>query len=155
MPTIQQVAAKLNRQSVEGLIRNVRAMPDDKIVWQPLDTGRTALSQLQECAVICGMAAGILKSHQFPADFQEAYGKEMAEIDTVDKAVARLNQRIAALEATILAVPDADLDTMVTLPWGEEPSSIAELLFMNYWNTVYHVGQIGFIQTLYGDNEMH
>jgi hypothetical protein len=155
MPTIQQVAAKLNAQCVDGLIRNVKAMPDDKVSWQPLDAGRSGLDQLQECAIICGMATAVLKAHAFPADFQAEYGRQMAEIDTIDRAVTRLKENSAALELTILALPDADLEKTVSMPWSPEPSTLAELLFMNYWNTVYHIGQVSYVQTLYGDKEMH
>ena len=56
MPTIQELAVKLNREAAQTLIRNVRAMPEDKVTWQPLDKGRTTLSQLQECAIICGFS---------------------------------------------------------------------------------------------------
>jgi hypothetical protein len=40
------------------------------------------------------------------------------------------------------------------MPWGAK-MTFAELLFLNYWNLVYHQGQIAYIQTLYGDREMH
>jgi hypothetical protein len=155
MPSIQELAIKLNGDVVQQLIRNVRAMPEDKVTWQPLDTGRTTLSQLQECAIICGFTIQTLKTHAIPADFQEAYGKELGEIDTTDKAAARLEERASELSAVILSMPDSDLEKTVQLPWSPEPASLAEMMFMNYWNTAYHIGQISYIQTLYGDNEMH
>lgn len=155
MPTIQEMAVKLNREAAETLIRNVRAMPPDKLTWQPLDVGRTTLSQLQECAIICGFSIFTLTNHTLPPDFNEAYGRELAEIDTADKAVARLEERIEQLAATIAAVPDGDLEKTVTMPWRPAPVSLAELMFMNYWNVAYHIGQVSYIQILYGDNEMH
>lgn len=155
MPTIQQLASKLNKMAAETLVRNVRAMPHDKVGWQPLEKGRTALSQLQECAIICGFSNHTLTNHTLPPDFNEAYGREAAELDTLEKTITRLDERAAALAATIEALPDEDLDITVKLPWMEEPSTLAELMFMNYWNTVYHVGQVSYIQTLYGDTEMH
>ncbi|HLJ53903.1 MAG TPA: DinB family protein [Chthonomonadaceae bacterium] len=155
MPTIQQLAAKVNGQCVEALIRNVRAMPADKADWQPLDAGRSALDQLKECAVICGLATSVLNERAFPADFGEQYGRAMAGLDTADRAIAALQANSAALDQAILAVPDADLDITVTIPWSDKPSSVAEMMFMNYWNVTYHIGQISYIQTLYGDKEMH
>ena len=155
MPTIQQLAVKLNREAAETLIRNVRALPEDKAAWQPLDKGRTALSQLQECAIICGLSIYTLANHTLPPDFNETFGRELPEIDTVDKAIARLEERTEKLAATIEAFQDADLEKTVTMPWRPDPTSLAELMFMNYWNVVYHIGQISYIQTLYGDNEMH
>jgi hypothetical protein len=155
VPTIQQLAAKLNQDAASSLIKNVRAMPDDKQGWQPLEKGRTALSQLQECAIIGGFTIYTLKNKALPPDFQEAFGRETAQLDTVDKAVARLEQQTAALAETIHALPNGDLELTVKMPWAEEPKTLAELMFMTYWNTVYHIGQVSYIQTLYGDNEMH
>src|SRR5438046_2166494 len=127
MPTVQQLAVKFNREAAKVLIRNVRAMPEDKVIWQPMDTGRTTLSQLQECAIICGFSISILTNHAFPPDFNEAYGRELAEVDTVDKAIARLEERVENLAATVEALPDADLDITVTMPWRPEPATLAEL----------------------------
>jgi hypothetical protein len=155
VPTIQQLAKKLNQDAADSLVKNVKAMPEDKATWKPLDQGRSALSQLQECAIICGFTAYTLQNHVLPPDFKDAFAREGAEMDTVDKAIARLEERAAALSAVIEAFPDADLAKTITLPWQQEPASLAEMMFMNQWNTVYHVGQINYIQTLYGDNEMH
>ncbi len=155
MPTIQQLAAKLNHEAVNGLIRNVRAMPEDKVNWQPLEKGRTTLSQLQECAIICGFSIYTLTNHALPPDFEGAYGRELGDVDTVDKAIAKLEERSAALAKVIASVPDTDLEMTVKMPWLEQPSTLAELMLMNYWNLVYHIGQVSYIQTLYGDNEMH
>ena len=155
MPTIQKLASKLNQEIAKSLIRNVRAMPADKVTWAPLEKGRTALAQLQECTVITGFTIYTLQKHELPADFNEAFAREAGEMDTVEKAIARLEERSAILGSVIEAFPDADLDKTIKMPWEEEPSSLAELMFMNYWNNAYHVGQIAYIQTLYGDSEMH
>ena len=45
------------------------------------------------------------------------------------------------------------------LPFGPggsmKPFTIAEMADYPRWNFTYHLGQIGYIQTLYGDNAMH
>jgi hypothetical protein len=33
--------------------------------------------------------------------------------------------------------------------------SLADVCFLHYWNTVYHLGQVNYLQTLLGDREMH
>ena len=52
MHTINQLAVKLHQEVVATLLRNLKAMPDDKLTWKPLGQGRTVLSQLQECAIM-------------------------------------------------------------------------------------------------------
>lgn len=51
---------------------------------------------------------------------------------------------------TIQNLSDDDLSQMVVAPW-EQPYTIAQAMFLHYWNTVYHLGQVAYIQTLYGD----
>lgn len=155
MIRIQDLAAKLNSQAIDGFIRNVRAMPGDKQTWQPETTCRSALNQAQECAVITGFTVHSLKTLELPPMDNESFGKAMAELDTVDKAVAALEKNKAELNAAILNFPDADLEKTIKLPWEETPSPMAEIMFLNYWNLVYHQGQLCYIQTMYGDNEMH
>ena len=52
--------------------------------------------------------------------------------------------------------PEGDLDRMIALPFMPDLKlSVAEILASPYWNLTYHLGQINFIQTTYGDMEMH
>jgi hypothetical protein len=155
MPTIQQLAAKLNRDVAAGLKRNAAAMPADRVSWKPMDVGRSALDQVAECALIARFGAGLLTDRTTPQMDMEAFQKARAELDTVEKAAAALDAGTDALCAAIEAFPAADLDKTIQLPWFGEPSTFAEIMFLSYWNSVYHVGQIAYIQTLYGDKEMH
>jgi hypothetical protein len=53
-------------------------------------------------------------------------------------------------------VSDADLDVEHPLPWNADAKmTTADMMFFPYWNLVYHVGQINYIQLLLGDTEMH
>lgn len=155
MPTVQQLAIHLNREVAESLTRNAAAMPADKLTWSPLDQGRTALSQLAECAVITEFTTNLLKTRAMPPIDSEAFGKKTAELDTVEKATAALKANIDTLSSVIESFPDADLDATIQLPWFSTPQTFAQVMFICYWNNVYHQGQIAFIQTLYGDKEMH
>lgn len=155
MLTINQIAAKLNRESSEALIRNIEAMPAEKAEWKALELGRSALSQVQECAVIAAMFADTFSNHAMPAMEDDAFGKSMSELDTVAKAVAALRANTENLVKAIEAFPADSLEKTVLLPWEQTPKSFAEVMFTNYWNSTYHEGQISFIQTLYGDKGYH
>ena len=155
MPSIQQLAAKLNRKAVEGLKKNATAMPADKVAWQPLDVGRTVVSQLAECAVITGFNARLLIDRAVPPMDMEAFQKAVSDLDTTEKAISALDASADALAGAIESFPSADLDQTIKLPWFEEAQSFAEIMLLGYWNNVYHVGQICYMQTLYGDKEMH
>ena len=42
------------------------------------------------------------------------------------------------------------------MPWGDGMTeTLANVMLHHFWNIVYHEGQIAYIQTIYGDREMH
>lgn len=156
MATIQQLAAKMNRNVAEQLIRNAQAMPPEKALWSPLDLGRSALSQVAECAVIAGFSVQTLSARAVPPFDPAEFGAMMAQFDTLDKAIEALQASTERLVEAIEAFPSEELDTLVTMPYASEPMSWAEVMLGgHYWNTVYHIGQIAYIQTLYGDAKMY
>jgi len=117
--------------------------------------GRTVLSQIIECALTTGYAASIISARKMQ-DFDTAtHTQAKAELDTIEKALTALQTNTDTLIAAIEAFPNEELDNTLQLPWLPEPQSFAKLLLLNYWNSVYHIGQISYIQTLYGDKEMH
>lgn len=155
MSTLQLVAAKITAGATDAMVRSVKATPADKIEWKPLDEGRSILSQVQECAVVATFFAAILRNRALPQMPEGAFESSMKALDTLDKALAALDANTADLLEAIRAFPDAHLADTITMPWGGEPLAFEEVLFLNYWNLVYHTGQTGYIQTLYGDRQMH
>lgn len=156
MGTVQEAAARMNRYAAEMLARNLNAMPPDKQTWSPLDKGRAALSQVQECAVINLFFATILRDMAVPEMSWTEYEAECAALDTQEKAVAALAGSVETLVSAIEGFSSERLAESVTLPFGGGmPMTFEEVMFAGYWNMVYHQGQVAFIQTLYGDSEMH
>ncbi len=155
MPTMQQMTARANRQAAETLARNFAAMPADKQTWRPLDQGRPALDQVVECAVTNQFAERTLRTCQIDSTAFAGYEQARAEHDTGEKALAFLAETAAALADAIESFPSEHLGDPVTLPWETTPTTLAEMMLVPYWNTTYHLGQICYIQTLYGDKEYH
>ena len=155
MPTVQQLAAQLNREATASLKSNALAIPADRVTWKPLETGRAVLSQIVECALTNNYAASILSARKMQDFDPTTHAQAKTELDTLDKALTALQASTDTLVAAIEAFPTEELENTLQLPWLPEPQSFAKLLFMCYWNSVYHVGQISYIQTLYGDKETH
>ncbi len=155
MRTVQALAAKSTRDVAVGLARTFSAMPSDKQAWSPLDLGRTALNQIAECAVINAYGAQTLRDRAAPPFEGNAYQQACAALDTVEKAVAALSDSTKELSAAIETLPDDQLETKIQFPWDSEPSTLAEAALIPYWNMTYHIGQINYVQTLYGDKESH
>ncbi len=155
MLSISKFAAEANAKVVEGLKRTIVATPVEKVEWSVLDTGRTILNQGAECVLIANFAALILSTKSCPEFSNEAYAAGLAELDTVEKVLEGLDGASANLAKAIFEFPEDELENTIQLPWFPEPQTYAGIMFIAYWNNTYHLGQINFIQTLFGDKEMH
>ena len=154
MITVQQQAARMTRQAWESLMRTAEFVPDDKRNWIPQGKARTFHDFLAECVIIADWSAHFLETGQFPPFDPEAYNRSRAELDTLEKIKAAGQPAVERCCAAAEAVPDEKLEESHELPWGMT-MTVADLLFMTYWNITYHWGQVNYIQMLLGDTEMH
>jgi hypothetical protein len=158
--TFQEQAAQLTRDAGASLFASAHAMPEDKLNWSPMGDARTALHMLQECAYYLPTLAPWLSPGEGMSErFMAVAGPAMEESkswDTLDKVEAAYNGYVEDTLATIRAVPDDDLNREVGVPWAQGETLPAwKVMLTLYWNLVYHLGQINYIQTLYGDKDMH
>lgn len=142
---------------VEALFSTVKAMPADKLDWKPMGKGRSALDQVRECAQAPTWVSTLLEKRQFVVD-QERYQEMVEERSGWDlESCERLcRENTAALVKAIESFPEEDMMKTIAVPLGDNLEwSFLDIMNLHYWNTVYHIGQINYIQTLYGDKEMH
>jgi uncharacterized damage-inducible protein DinB len=154
MPTIQQQAARLTREAWDGLLRTAAFVPEEKRDWVPQGKARTMHDFVAECAVMADWGATFFQKMEFPPFDPEAYSRAKAELDTLDKIKSAGETAITRLCEAIESVPTARLEESHEMPWGMS-MTVADLLFMGYWNIVYHTGQVNYVQMLLGDTEMH
>lgn len=152
----QEVIAEETSRAMEGLLRQARRVPADKLTWSPMDLGRSVLNQVAECAVIPGYMPTLLETFKSP-DFNEesmkAYRAAVESIKTLDEAESLLRKNTAAAIEAILKVPDDKLALEIQF-FGPKPWKIHSIMNSHAWNMHYHTGQICYIQTLLGDKEM-
>ena len=149
---VQDFIASQTEIITDGILRSVRALPEHKLHWKPLDNGRSAMDQLAECAASPQIMMRAISGRGYSYEDEERALKN--SITTVDAAEKCLKDGNAKLLKMIREMPDNKLAEKVDLPWGAS-WTLAEVANMHYWNLVYHVGQINYIQTLLGDFEMH
>jgi hypothetical protein len=139
--------------------RYAKSVPEDKLTWKPLDLGRSVLDQCQELAQSPGYVAGMIKGEKMPEMSPEAWQKVMEERQawtTVEDCERVGKERLGALFEAIRTCPDERLKDTVWLPYdGGRDFTIQEIMEYPRWNANYHTGQINYIQTLYGDKDMH
>jgi len=144
--TVQEYAAAAIEKSANDLIQAALTLPEDKRDWKPQDKGRSALSQLAECAVMNTMDAKIVQAGAYQESLKAERDEMLVALDTPDKAITQLREGAAALAGAIREVPDADLGKEVSPPWAT--MTLAQFFLMPLWNMSYHEGQINYIGTL-------
>ncbi len=144
--TLQEYAAAAIEKSASDLIQAVLTLPEDKRDWKPMDKGRSALSQLAECAVINELFAQVAETGVWSAERPVMSGRQVAALDTLDDAMEALRGGTAHLTAAVRGAADANLGDVIHLPW--RTLTLAQVFLMPLWNMSYHEGQINYIGTL-------
>lgn len=148
-------------KTMEILFRTARAVPEDKLTWKPLDRGRSVLDQLQECAQAPRFYLAILNSKallNFDEKARRQARAERAGWDTLEACERRCQEATRQLCEAICDLTDEDLAMTFTVPGPEgQPRQVtlADFAEAHRNNMTYHIGQINYIQTLYGDFESH
>jgi hypothetical protein len=156
---IQDLVVIMTEGATHSLFDYVRAMPEDKLRWKPAGGSRHALDILQECAQSPTWSATIAENRRWPdfdPDERERRRKERQEWDTIDKCEQVIRENNKKLFAVVRDFPDSELDTKIDLPFEEGMQlTLAQILMGQYWNLTWHIGQIAYIQTMYGDMNMY
>jgi len=142
----------------DEVFKYARQIPADKLEWKPMDTGRSALDQCQEIAQCPDYVTAMLGgAKEEPApDAWEQLVKERQSWTTIDKCEEVAKEKLGKLFEAIRATSEEDLKKTVWLPYdGGRDFTWQEVMEYPRWNANYHAGQIAYIQTLYGDKEMH
>ena len=98
---------------------------------------------------MAGMGKMLLETQTMPPMDRAAFLAFREKYDTPEKVFAVLESASEEFAKAIEALPQEKLETVVTLPFGGGmDKTLAEFVMLVYWNTVYHEGQINYIQTL-------
>lgn len=124
----------------------------------PSPDSRSALSMLQEVAQDPKDLARLFRGEVILGSGTEEYftrlRKEKAEWTTLEECERVLEFNLNLLFKAIGGFPSDRLMDTVTEPWGSETTYL-DLMMYQYWNTVWHTGQIAYIQTLLGDRQSY
>jgi hypothetical protein len=155
----QQHMIDVTRKAAEEAFRYAKAVPADKREWKVLDQGRTVLDQAREMAKCPDWAYDIIageKELDWSEDAMAEQQKAMAEWSTVEQCEQECYARLERLFGLYASISDERLKETKWLPFdGGKDFTVAEMMDYPRWNFTYHAGQIAFIQTLYGDKDMH
>jgi len=146
------------RDAATAAFKYADAVPADKLEWAPLDGGRSVMSLVQELAMTPTWQLISLDGPpvEWSTETWEQQQAIMSEWNTIALCRAQFDERFAKLEAFIREIPEEKFTDTKWLPYdGGRDFTILEMLDYTRWNCTYHQGQIAYIQTLYGDKDMH
>lgn len=153
---LSQFLASKIRNAGTALHDAVAKMPDDRIAWHPVtegNSGRDALDQALECAYLNEWVAKAYSTREMPSidwdDYKASTGARRNKAD----CLAWLKSSTETLATAIANFPPDKLGEAITDPIHDgKPTTWADFAIdLFYWNTVYHEGQVNYIQVLYGD----
>lgn len=156
---LQDHMIESTRAAVDETFRYAKAVPEDKLDWKPLDAGRSVLDLCRELAMCPTWAYDTIEGQEEP-DYSEegmaAMKREQEQWKSVADCEAECGKRLEKLFDLYRGLPDERLTQTKWLPYdGGRDFTVAEMMDYPRWNFLYHQGQIAYIQTLYGDKEMH
>jgi hypothetical protein len=152
MTTKDQIIT-MTSSSLDNFFKYARAVPEDKLSWKPAEGSRTVLDLAQECAQSADWAPGMIKAGGFSFD-EEAMNQmreERAGWTTVEACERVCRERTEGLFEAIRAFPEEKLHETIELPFGKKTFAWWEIMLVHNWNLTYHLGQVAYVQTLYGD----
>jgi hypothetical protein len=156
---LQDHLIETTRNAMEEAFRYAKAVPEDRLNWQPLDAGRSVLDMARELAKCPDWACDVLDGKGMQEDPDEDSAAEMGAWASIEECEAVSKEKLARYFAFIAGYPDVKLAETIDLPYGPGGSmrtfTMAELMDYPRWNAAYHQGQIAYIQTLYGDTASH
>jgi hypothetical protein len=140
-------------------VNTFAAIPDDKLDWRPLDTGRSALDLFAETAQMADVGRRIIESRgqlRVTRDLLETLRAERASWSR-EEALAALEINHAGAIAAVEACSDDELAQPITIPMisSEMTMPLAAWALMGYRQYISRFAQINYIQTLYGDTDFH
>jgi hypothetical protein len=151
----QFLASKI-RSAGNALHDAVAKMPEDRISWHPVtegNNGRDALDQALECAYLNEWVARGYRSGQMPPINWDEYKVATDARRNKADCLAWLKSSTEALASAIANFPADRIGDATTDPVhdGKATTWADFAIDLFYWNTVYHEGQVNYIQVLYGD----
>ncbi len=153
---IQDYSVDVTRSAVDEFFRYAEAVPEDRLDWSPMDEGQSVLALCREIAVTPDWAVQVMEDINLSQEEQEEAGEEMKSWGSIAQCKEEFEKRFEVWAKLVEDLPDEKLSDTRWLPYeGGRDFTFLELLDYPRWNTTYHLGQIGYIQILYGDKEMH
>ncbi|MFZ4509161.1 MAG: DinB family protein [Fimbriimonas sp.] len=153
---IQDHIVQVSREAFHEFFRYVKAVPADRLEWKPEGTGQTILAMAREIAISPTWAVQVLSAQSMTDGQRAEQFALMSSWTSVEVCEAQATARFVSFTELAARLKDEELLEKRWLPFnGGRDHTKLEMLEYPRWNATYHTGQVAYIQTLYGDKDMH
>jgi len=146
--------SEIVRRNADRLASDLSHLTSEQLTASPMGVARSPLHFSAECIGFNSLVAGALAGKSSGMPSQEHRDAFFASIDSLEKAQAGLKRSADEIVTAIEGVDEAKLTAEATAPWGQ-PMPLYMLVYIAADHMTYHDGQANYIQTLYGDAEVH
>ncbi len=135
-------------------VSDLTAIPDDKIGVSPMGAARSPLHFSAECSGFNGMLVSALKGEAIQMPDEDGKAAFYASIDTKAKAISAIETSTSAVIDALGTVSDEALQTEIPMYWGGS-MPLYQFAHLAISHMAYHDGQLNYIQSLFGDTDIH
>ncbi len=158
MEAIKELAIQFFKGSAEKAEKTLSFVPEDKLNWKPTPTGRSALQIAAHIGVAMGGLASLLNNRGAkPITLEELFSgmnTEEAKYQNLDSVISLLQSGTARVIKALESVSAQEIETgSIDTPFGTLP--LRRYIFIPESHTHGHAAQIDYLQTLWGDTEIH
>jgi len=144
---------------MEFFLRNFRYVPDDKLDWTPTPTSKSAIRIAAHTALYAGRFAQMIRDRRTPAP--DNLSEWLAQRDAEEIAISSREEMERAFREGTAQVVEA-LDSLspeeidMSIDSGQGWSTpMKQLMELPGWHATLHAGQIDYLQTCWGDQEVY
>lgn len=146
-------------EEMKIFLRNFSYVPDDKLNWTPTATAKSALRVAAHTALYSSRFANMIRNRALPKvdDLEAWLAQRTAEEVAITTREEAINAYKAGIDEVIEALDglsDADVESSLDSGMGWS-MSMKWLMKLPAWHATLHTGQIDFLQTCWGDQEVY
>lgn len=143
-------------EAMDRFLHDLSFVPAEKLTWSPSPTAKSALDIAAHCAGYSGNFAWIIRAGHFPCtreEFRATVQSAIKSISTLEEAETMLRKGIADTIAALDTVRPEQVGAMIDAPQGPTPFKF--FLTLPAMHLEKHGAQIDYLQTCWGDLEVH
>lgn len=146
-------------QSKEGLLKSFRTTPDERVNWAPSPSSRTPAQLVAHSAVAIENIRTQLDGTPFPikttVEADESFRAWERDITTREQALDLLEKNSAKFLEWLDALTPEKMEYNAEMPFGLGLYPVAASLNFPSDHMRYHIAQLDYLQTIYGDQEWY